>query len=578
VSGLFSTFNVAKRGMYVQQKSIDVTSHNIANANTDGYSRQRAKIETTRPFGMESINSVSEPGQLGTGAQISAIERVRDSFLDYQVRTENSIMGQFSARDKFLSEVEAIFNEPSDTGISTMIGKFYDSWQQLSKQPQSSNARTVVAQQSAALADELNHTYNQLSKLKENAQAAINSTVFEINNILNQVKGLSEQISRVKIAGNMPNDLMDKRDLLLDQLSSKFNINIDKRNLEAVDVKSSDLTGTPDFNFVSAITDGKEKRLSYINSIEKTGTGFPTDITITYSKLGDMSSGAEQATIKIIGVTEEQFKQIDQGRVLWANTAGEAVDGSGTPIPDNAVLTFDNINLFKPSNGELKGYMSIQTDVDEYIGQLNNLAKAVAFTTNAIHTGNEAAEAGEVPFFINGEDRTKEEEITAANIAVNRAILDDVMKINAGESPQSGETDGSRALAIAQLRNVSIRIQDMNTKIVSRADLFDDSKGGSKLQNNGLEIAGSVKGMKIDNYFKDTIDRLGVQSQEAKRMVRNQEALLGSLEESRLSVSGVSLDEEMANLIQFQHAYSANAKVISTIDELLEVVINGLKR
>ena len=159
MSGLFSTFNIAKRGMNVQQRSIDVTSHNISNANTPGYSRQRTKIETTRPMGM-----TGDVGQLGTGAQVAAIERVRDGFLDYQVRGETSSLGKYDARSKLLQEVETIFNEPSETGISSLMGKFFDSFQELSKQPSSSNGRTVVAQQSAALADALNHTYTQLRK------------------------------------------------------------------------------------------------------------------------------------------------------------------------------------------------------------------------------------------------------------------------------------------------------------------------------------------------------------------------------------------------------------------------------
>ena len=96
--------------------------------------------------------------------------------------------------------------------------------------------------------------------------------------------------------------------------------------------------------------------------------------------------------------------------------------------------------------------------------------------------------------------------------------------------------------------------------------------------NNGMDLLNADNGMTMDSYFKDTIDRLGIQAQEAKRMVENQEELLANLELSRASISGVSLDEEMANLIQFQHAYNANAKVISTVDELLEVVVNGLKR
>ena len=166
MSGLFSTFNVAIRGMSAQQKALDVTSHNIANANTEGYSRQRATMETTRPFGMPTMNNAIGPGQLGTGVQISSITRIRDSFLDYQVRTENGTSGLYEGREKFLTEVESIINEPSDTGVSTLIGKVFDSWQELSLHPESSNSRTVVAQQSKALTDELNNTYNQLIKLK----------------------------------------------------------------------------------------------------------------------------------------------------------------------------------------------------------------------------------------------------------------------------------------------------------------------------------------------------------------------------------------------------------------------------
>lgn len=578
MSGLFSTFNVAKRGMTVQQKSIDVTSHNIANANTDGYSRQRAKIETTRPFGMPAINSVAEPGQLGTGAQIAAIERVRDSFLDYQVRVETSTQGQYSARDKFLSEVESIFNEPSETGISTLIGKFYDSWQQLSKQPQSSNARTVVAQQSAALADELNHTYNQLDKLKINTQSTINHTVFEVNNMLNQIDALNQQIVQVKVAGNMPNDLMDKRDVLLDELSSKFNINIDKKNLEGIDVKSVDIDGVNQPNLVNAVVTGNEKRFSYISSLEKSSNTFPSDVTVTYYKLGDMASDNNKVTIKLTGVTEEQFKEMDQCRVLWTNNEGTAVDGNGLPIADGATLSYDKIKMFQPSDGEFKGYMSVQKDVDDYMEQLNKLAKSIAFTVNAVHSGKENFALDDLPFFVNSQDPSKENEITAGNISVNSEILKDVMKINVGKDADSGETDGSRALAIAQLRDALIKVQDINITIKNRSDLFDSAKGGNTLQNNGMEIVSNINGMKVDNYFKDTIDRLGVQAQEAKRMVTNQESLLNSFEESRLSVSGVSLDEEMANLVQFQHAYNANAKMIATIDELLEVVVNGLKR
>jgi flagellar hook-associated protein 1 FlgK len=629
VAGLFSTFSVATRGMYVAQKTIDVTSHNIANANTEGYSRQRATIETTRPFGMPSINSVAEPGQLGTGAQISAIQRVRDIFLDFQVRNETSTLGQYSARENYLSNIESIVNEPTDTGISTLIGKFYDSWQELSKQPQSSNARTVVAQQSLALTNELNHTYNQLQKLKTNAEQSIDQVVVDVNSMLGQINQLNQEIVAVKVAGKEPNDLMDKRDLLLDKLSAKFNINVDRKNLEGIDLSSSDEPSNSKFDLVNAIVDGNEKRFSYINTIDDSD---PNNVVVTYYKLGDMASSSNELKMTLTGMSASDIKDLKQCRVLWANTDGQAVDTAGnvikpTPPATTPKVPFSTIKMFKPTDGELKGYMSIQTDVDKYIEQVNVLAKTIAFTVNAVHSGTNDASIDNTPFFVNSKDVTKESEITAGNITVNKDIVSNPMIINVGKNfmlrdtsttpiesdadyitrlntvvsattlprnpvtePDSeyvvrleravnkalnGETDNKRALAVAALRDALIEIQNVSSDSSCTRKSFINFSATS---TDKLELEYKVNGMKIDRYFKDTVNKLGVQAQEAKRMVTNQESLLSSFEESRLSISGVSLDEEMANLVQYQHAYTANAKMISTIDELLDVVVNGLKK
>lgn len=123
-----------------------------------------------------------------------------------------------------------------------------------------------------------------------------------------------------------------------------------------------------------------------------------------------------------------------------------------------------------------------------------------------------------------------------------------------------------------------IKLQNIGGSIRKRADLFDLSKGGNRLINNGMTIENNTSGMNMESYYKDIIDRLGVQSQEAQRMVENQSNLVMDIAMQRESISGVNLDEETINLVQFQHAYNANAKVISTVDELLDVVVNGLKR
>ena len=611
MSGLFSTFNIAKSGMNVQQQAINVTSHNIANSNTEGYSRQRAKIETTRPIGGTSRNSSIQAGQIGTGAQIQTIERIRDNFLDYQIRGESSLLGKYEIRNDYLYEVESIFNEPSDTGLSSLMGKFFDAFQELSKQPNSSNTRTVVAQQSQALAEALNSTYTKLEDLKSNTRDMIKNNVTEVNSILGQLDKINQEIISVSASGNSPNDLMDKRDLLLDDLSNKFGIQVDKKEFNGLNVKPSEVGSMTYSTLVNSSPNGDALRFSYIDSVEldQNDTSQSTYI-ITYYKKGSMDSESNRQTLKVTGITKDQAKDILNSRILWSDMDGQAVKADEKPISDGETINYSELMLLKPESGSVSGLITVQEDIEGYMDQLNKLAKALAFSVNAIHSGvedplssNSSIEKDYLPFFVNkdiasyGKDKTlnnleatlyAESEITAKNISINKEILEDVMKIKTkthdnlfsytSENDIDGDGDGARALAIAKLRNSLIRLQDINESVITRGDMFDKTKGGSTLSNNGLDISNANSGMTMDSYFKDTVDRLGVQAQEAQRMVSNQELLLGSIEETRASVSGVSLDEEMANLIQFQHAYNANAKIISTVDELLEVIINGLKR
>lgn len=582
MSGLFGTLHVGKSGIFANQRSIDVTSHNIANANTEGYSRQRAELQTERPFCTPSMNNAAGAGQLGRGVNVADINRIRDTFLDYQVRIELGVQGKYAGRHKFLNEIENIFNEPSETGISTLLGNFFDGWQELSKQPHSSNARTVVAEQSKALTDELNHLYGQLHKLKDNAKTSIRQDLNDVNSILDQMERLNEEIIQVTAAGQKPNDLLDRRDLLLDQLSAKFGINIDKKGLNGIDVNTKgDVEPPTGKNFIQAVNPDEAVRLAYISSIEPIGTQKPGEAgeyTVTYYKNADMTDDKNKDTFKIT-LDEKQYKELDRSRTLWTDKDGNTLDKDSNVFKNS--ISFDKLAIFAPSTGNLNGYMSVQDDIDNQIDQLDKLARSLAYAVNFVH---EQDDADKISFFLN-RDGGAEDEITAGNITVNEEILKDVMKIKVGRGDNPGETDGARALAIANImdrliaiQNIQLRNENGKTK-TNRNQFIANICGGDIIDEAGIKtIKGNTDGMTYGGYFKDMVDRLGVQTQEAKRMVKNQHSVLASFQQSRDAVSGVSLDEEMTNLIQFQHAYQANAKLISTVDELLDVVVNGLKR
>lgn len=584
MSGLFGTFNIAKSGMFTQQKALDVTSHNLANTHTEGYSRQRAKITTTRPFATPSIHNSAEPGQLGTGSQIECIERIRDSFIDFQIRVGTSILGENNTKYKLLTEVEGVLNEPTDTGISNLMGEFFKAWHDVSKHTQGSNSRIVAAEKSASLASALNHSYVQFQQIKNNSKELTRGAVTEVNSMLDQIDKLNQEIIKISVAGKMPNDLMDKRDLLLDELSLKFSINVEKTNNQGINLKAEGYS----LNMVKAVNNEVDvHRLSYIDSIEvkKDAAGQNTgEIQITYYKLGNKLDSENKVTTTL-NVDKDKAaqiaKELEHSGVIWTNTKGEPVDTlgnslgtiTGSVLKLNDPKSFNN-SIFKASKGELSGLMSIHKDVEGYEKDLNKLAKALAWSVNAIQTkGIDPAE--QILFFVNKDGGT-EDEIDASNIAINPEIIKDPMKIIVGKDKNSGESDNSRALAIAGLKDSFIMIQEIGSTINSRAELIPIN--GFDISPNEFFIKNNMQGMKIDSYFKDIVSSVGVKGQEAKNKVKTQTHVLSVIVESKISISGVSEDEEMTNLIQFQHSYQANAKVIATIDELLDVVINGLKR
>lgn len=621
MAGLFSTLNISTSGMSAQQKAIDVTSHNIANANTEGYTRQRVVIEANNPYGMPSVNNSISGGQVGTGASVTAVQRVRDDFLDYQVRNETSTKGTYDTRDNYLSQVEGVLNGLSDNNLSTLMGDFFNAWQDLSTQSQASTARTVVVQSSAAFADALNHSYNQLQSLKSDSQSYLKDQVLQINDYLDQLDKLNQQIISVKTSGTEPNDLMDKRDLLLDKLSEDFNITVDKKDYDGINLKPTNTDGINNSSLVQSDDSNDVKRFSYISAIEKVDDSSSV-YKITYYKNGDMTSDANKVEVYVSNIDEDKIKELDQTRVLWANKDGMAiglsVDESGAANKHGKnqydAVDASSIKLFQPDSGNLKGAMSVQEDIDNYTDQLNKMAKALAFTVNAVHSGQNSigstdAPAGNppqtdyMPFFVNSNAAAyttnsdgkeilnnlsstlnNEVNITAGNISVNREILDDPMKIKtnthddefayASDNDVDGNGDGKRALAIAQLANKILTIQNISDN-TSRSDFISSL---SKDDNGVGTVVNSSNGMTVTGYFKDIVDKLAVQEQQAQRIVKNQTSLLQNFQQSRTSVSGVSMDEEMANLIQYQHAYQANAKIISTVDQLLDVVINGLKK
>lgn len=598
MAGLFNTLNISKRGINVMQAGLNVTSHNISNASRSDYTRQRIRVQASSP-----LTTIGSAGQIGTGAQVEMVERVRNTFLDYQIRNENSALADVNVRQNVLAEIEKLVNESGDVGLSKMFDKFFDSWQELAKNPSDINARTIVLQEAANMTDEFNRIYNELQESKNDINDTIKNSVVEVNSILNEINELNQKIQEMSLMGNQPNDFLDRRDMLLDELSGKLGISIDTKKNNGINVTSKDINLG---NLVSNKNTENDLRLTFVESIE-TGTGdFPKDVTIKYYKNNDSTDENNKVQLVIKDMTSENFKSLEKNRVILSNQEGFAVDSTGKAITSQQIDN-SNFSSLSLSSGELGGLQKSHVEIDSFINQINQLAKALVFSVNAIHSGQSSATSGgafghdTLPFFVNSsiaeydqngnlinsfDVANGEGEITAGNITINRELLEEPLKLKVRENDHmfengmkndiDGQGNGERALAIASLRETLFNISDIGKTINSREDFFDQAKGGSEFSNNGLSIGDSSKGTKIELQYKNIVTTLGIKSQEASREADNFEDLVYNLEISRMSVSGVSLDEEMSNLITFQHAYNASAKVISTVDKLLDVIINGL--
>lgn len=485
MASTFHGLEIGKRGLYAQQLALTTTGHNIANANTEGYSRQRAEMQATSAIPYPGINTDTTPAQLGTGVQVEKLVRLREDYLDVQLRGENKYLGYWEAKSDTYTKIEEMFNEPSDNGLAFAMDEFWKGWEELSKNPDSSAARAVISQKGVALAETFNYLSSSLDEMQTDLKNVIITKTNQVNSLAEQISSLNDQISRVVPHNYQPNDLYDQRDLLIDQLSKIVNVKVSQ----------------PD---------------------SKNG-------------MVDIYVGTEPI---VSGIKANKFS-IDFDQT------------SGLVNPDSIKIGGNQVNL---DSGELLGRIESygllgkesSSIIPTFKNKLNDLVKTFTGAVNEVHEKGLSLEninGSSIPavkFFIGD---------TAESLVVNPAILNSLDKIAAAKVEVDGKSstgNGKNAEEIAKLKFVNLT--------------FGDSTSTA------------------DDFYRNIIAKLGIDSQQAERMKDNSEVIIHQVENRRQSVSGVSLDEEMTNMIRFQQAYNAAARMVTVMDQCLEKVINGMGR
>lgn len=258
--------NIAVRALLAQRRAMDVTSHNIANADTKGYSRQRAELVTTNPYTYPSMYGGTHNGQVGTGVEVEAIIRIRDSLVDSRFRDEASLLGETTHQSNTLQEIELIFGEPSDSGLRSSLDAFWKSVQELSSNAGEEDYRRPVRVSAIGMCDLLNTLNFQLKDFRKSLDGYLGGKITAVNAHAKKIADLNKQISQIIGNNENPNDLMDKRDLLLDELSqlADIQVNYDSRGRANVTIGGCSLVMGTTFDQLEYTSDNQNKGMGKI--------------------------------------------------------------------------------------------------------------------------------------------------------------------------------------------------------------------------------------------------------------------------------------------------------------------------
>lgn len=478
MTSMWSGLEIARRSLLANQQAIDLTGRNVANANTRGYSRQAPSNTALPPH---NVPLGPGTGQIGDGVGDVQVLRYRDEFLDRQYRQKLADYGAAETYVRVFDQIEQVWNEQGTAGLQTYLLRFQDALKGLANRPAQPDARVQVIEAARALVSRAQDMYWSMHDLRQNLDTTLAFKAQEINNIASEIALLNKQIVAQQAAGAQPNDLMDKRDLLLDQLA-----------------RSAGATWTLQ-------PDGKVN--VYLNS-----QALVMDVAVSKIAI-DRSSGLTSLT--------------------WAN--------SNTPVSFRG--------------GDMTALLDARDNAlpNEYMAHLETLMGTLTREFNSLHASGyyppgplqpPGTNTGEAFFSVSYLDPPAN---TRADIT-SLAVLIEPGKVSAAANPDASQLDGGVAQQLAN---------SLDGKFVTHPL--------TGLQN-----------VSIMQFHAAVVGSLGVQAQRYFSEAAAFELQMQQADNMRQSVSGVSLDEEMTKLIEFQRSYTAAARMATTVDEMLEVLISRM--
>jgi flagellar hook-associated protein 1 len=578
--GLMSSLYTGVSGLNVSQNALNTTAHNLANVNTKGYVRQQV-VQSDNSYLKLGVSAVSTL-QTGLGVNIETIRQVRNTFLDKSYRQELGRQGFYQSQYETVNEVESMFGELEGVAFQDSLSSLWTSLQELSKEPDAIEVRATLVENAKSFLERASTISKQLSSYQTNLNSQISDKVNTINDIATQIHKLNEQICRFESNGvENANDLRDQRNNLLDELGGLVNITY-KENTDGVVTVTAEgyplVSESQTFKMGTASVSDTSSLLKPIwiaygnidvfNMDKIPTTSGNTDVGslkgLLYSRGGkeanytdiplreNYSSDTDyEAAVKdfnneintsVIMTVQAQFDQLIHGVVTAINDI--LSPNKKVTIDDGAGGTTD-IYILDEENAPMG-----MDEPDYTVGEaLFNRKSTQRYTEQSVTIVNDdgTTETKTVKVYNEEDKNNKYSLFTLGEIEVNPEITNNYSKLPLSAN-KSGEIDTAATNALLNLWEKSF----------------------ASISPNSLSVSN------FKDYYTNFIGDLATRGNELKTISDNQTTMVGNIDDQRQQTAGVSSDEELTNLIKFQHAYNASSRFINVIDEMLEHIITQL--
>ena len=548
MAGISHIFNIARSGIQAHQHGLATTSHNISNINTKGYSRQQVILETSRPT----------EGVLGSGVQVAEVRRSVDVLLENQLTAGSEDLGYVTARNTFLSQADGVVTETENSGLSFSLTEFFNALRDVATNPESPIQRTVLLAKAQTLTQQFVSQTEAFTQIRLDANQEISRHVDTINGLAVRIASLNDEIFTAESSGREALDLRDQRAVLINDMAELVDIEqVELRDGIGINVGGHLLVGGNHANALATIPDADNPPMHEVAFVRSDGSAFAITHNIRGGKIGglltvrDTDIPAFQDRVDRLAATlvNEFNQQHEAGFALDNSTGNPFFSALTAPAPlahDQNTGTANGTSVsITPVTGP-----PLQTFQNYEVRFLNS----TSFDVVNVDTGATVVTGGGytsgTPFSFDGLDV----------VITGTPAAGDVFSIGAHRNA-------------AQLLSVALTDTDQIAAASTLAGVPGDNTNALALVNLHTSRLGTLGNQTFNDYQTITIGNVGNAARESELSFNATTLEMEQVRSLRESVSGVSLDEELTNLLSFQRSFEASARLITVADELFQTVL-----